>query len=45
MGLLPVVDLANTPWYKVAINLIEPWSKKTRNSSGEFYALTCIDVH
>ncbi len=33
MGLLPEHDLANTLWYKVAVNLIGPWT-----------ALTCIDT-
>ncbi len=34
----------NTPWYKVAVDLIKPWSAKTENFDGEFYALTCIDT-
>ncbi len=44
MGLLPEHDLTNTLWYKVAINLIGPWTAKIDHFNGEFYALTCIDT-
>ncbi len=42
MGLLSKCDLTITPWYKVDVDLIRPWSAKKENFSGEFYALTCI---
>ena len=44
MGLLLECDLTNTPWYKVAVDLIGPWTAKTEHFNGEFYALTCIDT-
>ncbi len=42
MGILPEYDLTNTLWYKVAVDLIGPWSAKTENFSSEFFVLTCI---
>ncbi len=44
MGLLLERDLTNTPSYKVAVDLIGPWTAKTGHFNGEFYALTCIDT-
>ncbi len=44
MGLLPECDLTNTPLYEVAIDLIGPWSVKTKLLNSEFYALTFIDT-
>ncbi len=44
MGLLPECGLTNTLWYKVAVDLIGPWTAKTEHFNGEFYALTCIDT-
>ncbi len=44
MGLLPECDLNNTPWYKVAVDLIVLWTAKTDHFDGELYALTCIDT-
>ncbi len=44
MGLLPECNFTNTPWYEVVINLIGPWTAKTDQFSGAFYALTCIDT-
>ncbi len=44
MGLLPDCDLTNTPWYEFAVNLIGPWTAKTDQFNGYFYALKCIDT-
>ncbi len=44
MGLLPGLDLTNTLWYEVAVDLIGLWTAKTEHFNGEFYALTCIDT-
>jgi hypothetical protein len=32
------------PWYKVAVNLIGPWTPLIQGHQIEFYALTCIDL-
>ncbi len=31
------------PWYKVAVDLIGPWTLLVHGQEIEFYALTCID--
>ncbi len=38
------LDLTNTLWYEVAVDLIGLWTAKTEHFNGEFYALTCIDT-
>ncbi len=44
MGLLPECDLTDTLWYKVAIDLIGPWSEKLNivmvNSMPQFVLTT-----
>ncbi len=44
IGLLPELDLTNTPWHDVAIDLIGLQSAKAEHFNGEFYTSTCIDT-
>ncbi len=40
----PECNFTNTPQYDIFMDLIGPWSVKTENFNGQFYALTCIDT-
>ncbi len=45
MGLLPKHFCTNTPWYKVAVDLIRPWYATSEHFTGESYdVLKCIDT-
>ncbi len=44
IALIPGNNLTNTPWYKVADDLIGLWSARKEHFNGDFYALTCIET-
>ena len=43
-GILPMRDIKEQPFEKVAVDLIDPWKVQVRDKAYEFNALTAIDT-